>query len=358
LKIIVDAHEDIAYNFRSYGRDYRHSAYHKRGAEAGSPLLARSGEAMVGLPDALIGRVAVTFATLFAAPANKVDTTFSASQYSTPKEAFAIGSAQMDYYERLCDEDERLRIVHTKADLDAVLATWRDNASLEHVQQGLVVLMENADPILEPKQFEEWYERGVRVVGPAWSHNRYTGGTGYPGGLTHLGKELLEVMASFNAILDLSHMAEQAYFEALDRFSGVLIASHSNARRFSNTDRNISDVMIQRLAERDGVIGTVLYNPFLDQNWRSGDPKRNVPFSKVIDSIDHVCQITGSARHAAIGADLDGGFGAESAPEGFDTIADLWKIDAALAARGYSEDDITAILGGNMLRQLRASLPG
>src|SRR5690606_9455364 len=118
-------------------------------------------------------------------------------------------------------------------------------------RQGLVLLMENADPILEPRQFEEWYERGVRIVGPAWEGTRYCGGTGQPGGLTAVGRELLEVMASFNAILDLSHMAEQSFLESLDLYEGILIASHSNPRRFRNTDRHLSDTMIRRLAERD-----------------------------------------------------------------------------------------------------------
>src|SRR5690606_8922892 len=104
--------------------------------------------------------------------------------------------------------------------------------------------MEGADTILEPKQVEEWYERGVRAVGLAWMATRYSAGTGAPGKLSSLGRALLEVMASFNMILDLSHMAEDAYLEAVDHYPGVLIASHSNPRKFVNTDRHLSDAMI------------------------------------------------------------------------------------------------------------------
>jgi membrane dipeptidase len=115
--------------------------------------------------------------------------------------------------------------------------------------------------------------------------------------------------------------------------------------------------MIQRLAERDGVMGIVLFNRFLDNNWAAGDPKTDVPLSVVIDAIDYVCQLTGSAAHVGLGSDFDGGFGVESIPDGLDTISDLWNIGAALRARSYTEADIEAILGGNMLRKLRQSLP-
>jgi membrane dipeptidase len=218
--------------------------------------------------------------------------------------------------------------------------------------------MEGADPILEPKQFEEWYERGVRIVGTSWQATRYAGGTGEPGGLTDLGRELLEIMADFNAILDLSHMAEQACMESLDRYEGIVIASHSNPRHFCNTDRHLTDEAIRRLAERDGVMGIVLYNRFLTNDWKKGDPRSKVPLATVIAAIDYVCQLTGSASHVGIGTDFDGGFGVESIPEGLDTVGDLLEIGKALRAKGYAEADIEAVLGANMLRKLRQALVG
>jgi membrane dipeptidase len=260
----------------------------------------------------------------------------------------------MDYYERLNDESEKIRLVRTLADLDAVLSTWDDGKDMGDHQQGLVILMENADPIIEPKQFEEWYERGVRIVGPAWQATRYCGGTGQPGPLTDLGRDLLNIMADFNAILDLSHMAEESYREAVDRYEGVIIASHSNPRRFRNSDRHLSDDMIRRLAERDGVMGIVLFNAFLSNTWKKGE---KLPLSVVIAAIDHVCQLTGSAAHVGLGSDFDGGFGLESIPDGLDTVGDLWTIGKHLRERGYKETDIAAILGGNMTRKLRQTLP-
>lgn len=355
--IIVDAHEDIAYNALCYNRDYRTGALEKRSAEAGTSTAEHAGEATVGLPDSILGRVAVVFATLFVAPAKKEESRWDRLMYKTPQEAYRLGSEQLDYYHRLFDESDKVRLVETKADLEAVLATWEPGREIEQHQQGMVILMENADPIVEPRQFEEWYERGVRLVGPAWQGTRYCGGTGDPGPLTNLGRELLEVMASFNALLDLSHMAEQSYLEAVDRYEGQIIASHSNPRSFVNTDRHLSDEMIMRLAERDGVMGIVFYNRFLKEGWTKADGKAAVPFSIITDAIDYVCQLTGSAAHVGIGTDFDGGFGAESSPDGFETSTDLWLVGDALRERGYSEDDVTAILGGNMLRKLRQILP-
>jgi membrane dipeptidase len=263
---------------------------------------------------------------------------------------------QLDYYHRLADESDQVRLVRDLADLDAVLATWGEGKTVKDRQQGMVVSMEGADPILEPKQFEEWYERGVRIVGPAWEETRYSAGTGKPGRLTKAGRELLEVMAGFNAMLDLSHMAEAAFYEALDLYDGVVIASHSNPRKFRDTDRHLSDDMIRRLADHEGVMGVALYSRFLSNHWERTDPKSSITLSVVADVIDHICQLTGSALHVGIGSDFDGGFGVKHIPHELDTVADLWQIGTVLRARGYGEADIEAVMSGNMLRKLRQVL--
>lgn len=356
--IIVDAHQDIAYNALCYGRDYRRSVFETRRKETDEALLARRGIATIGLPEAILGRVGVVFSTLFVAPHDgKPDSNWANFTYRTPREAYELALGQADYYNRLADDVQQIRLIKTLPDLDDVLATWSEGQELRQHQQGLVFLMENADPILEPKQFEEWYERGVRIVGPAWEATRYAGGTGHPGPLTKLGYELLSIMTDFNVILDLSHLAEQACLQALDYYEGTVIASHSNPRKFRNTDRHLTDTMIRHLAERDGVMGIVLYNRFLSDSWSKGDPKTDMPLSVVLDAIDYVCQLTGSSAHVGVGSDFDGGFGMESIPEGLDTVMDLLSLANLLRARGYAEADVEAVLGGNMLRKLRQTLP-
>lgn len=356
--IVVDGHQDIAFNALCNGRDYRRSALQTRQLETDPTLVKYRGTATVGLPDALLGRVAIVFSTTFVAPFDADDSpAWAGVTYQTPTEAYKLATAQLDYYHRLADETEKIRLVKTAADLDAVLATWADGKEMHEHQQGLVLLMESADPILEPEQFEEWYERGVRIVGPAWKATRYAGGTHMPGPLTKLGHELLDVMNGFNAILDLSHLAEEACLQALDQYDGIVIASHSNPRHFRDTDRHLTDTIIHQLAERDGVMGIVPYNNFLSNEWRAGDAKATVPLTVVVDAMDYVCQLTGSAAHVGIGSDFDGGFGRESIPQGLDTVTDLLTIADALRERGYAEADIEAIMSGNMLRKLRQALP-
>lgn len=351
--LIVDAHQDIAWNLLGYERDYRVSALKHREREA--PL--NYPPATIGLPDALLGRVGLIFSTLFVLPGQSSDLGMAnvPPKYHNPRQAYQQALGQLDYYNRLADEDPRIRIIRTMKDLDQVLASWQDGKEIGQHLQGLVVLMEGADPVLEPRQFEEWYERGVRVLGTSWSATRYAGGTGMPGGLTPLGRELLEQMANFNTLLDLSHSAEQSFYESIDQYQGPIIASHSNPRRFCNTDRHLSDDMIRLLAERDGVMGVVLYNRFLSDKWSKGDPR--LPLTIVTDIIDYICQITGSASHVGIGSDFDGGFGADQVPQGLETTGDLLAIATLLKQKGYASDDIAAIMGGNMIRKLREALP-
>jgi membrane dipeptidase len=195
------------------------------------------------------------------------------------------------------------------------------------------------------------------MIGPAWESTRYAGGTHEPGPLTSDGYRLLEQMQELGMILDLSHLSEEAYYQAIDRYEGVMIATHANPRRFLPTSRGLSDEMIRLLAERGGVVGVVPYNKFLKPTWSRGDPKQAVSLQDVADVVDHICQLTGSVEHVAIGSDFDGSFGFEHVPAEINTIADLNLLRAILAERGYEPDQIEKVMAGNWLRILRAGLP-
>jgi membrane dipeptidase len=167
-------------------------------------------------------------------------------------------------------------------------------------------------------------------------------------------------MADIGFILDLSHMAEQAYLQALDTYPGQIIASHSNARALlkrSDSDRFLSDRQIQGIIERDGIIGIVPYNRFLNPQWTPQDGRQAIRLEQVIDQIDYICQMAGDARHVGIGTDFDGGFGVQYTPAEIDTISDLQKLIPLLEERGYVPEDVAAILGENWLSLLRHSLP-
>jgi len=349
---IVDAHEDIAWNALVLGRDVRRSALETRRLEENTDIPQRNGLCMVGLPEWLAGGVAIVCGSIFVAPASRGFP--EAHIYTTAEEAHTLAQAQLDFYHRLADECEQIALIGTRADLNGVLDGWENGSP----KVGIIPLMEGADPIREPAEAEQWFERGVRLVSLSWKAGScYAGGDAVPGPLTDAGRELLAVMADLGLILDVSHLAEEAFFEAVDRFEGRIVATHANPRARVPGSRQLSDEMIRRLVERDGVIGLVPYNRFLRPGWSKGDPKEAVTVADVAAVVDHVCQVVGDAVHAGLGSDFDGGFGAESAPAELDTVADLARIGPALAELGYGEEDIAAVLGNNWLRVLRAALP-
>ena len=358
--IIVDMHRDIAYDAIDCDRDYRLSVAENRRLEAGVSHPRRRGKSATGLPDALAAKIAVVGATLFVEPkefkpwGGLNPLAHALSSYSTPQEAHDMAMRQLEYYIQLAASTPSVRIIDSRADLDGVLATWAEGADPAQRLQGMVILMEGADPVIEPSQFGRWDKRGVRILGTSWSRTHYAGGTQAPGPLNDLGRQLLKEMAKFNAILDLSHMAEEACMESLEIYPGPIIASHANPRAFCDTDRHLSDGAIKLLAERDGVMGLVLLNLFWKTDWKVGEP---ILVSRIADAVDHICQLTGSNRHVGIGTDWTAGMGSDEYPDDFDTVADLWKIADALRARGYSEAAIDGVMSGNMLRKLREGLP-
>jgi membrane dipeptidase len=276
-------------------------------------------------------------------------------------EARRLYLAQADFYRRWVDDHpEKFRLILNRADLESALAGWSGD-DLARRRVGLILLMEGAEALRSPDEIEEWYERGVRLLGPAWAANQYTGGGYEPGPLTGEGCGLLDAMADLGLGLDLSHMSESASLEALDRYPGVVFASHSNPGtlipRPQYPERHLSRNIIRRLVEREGVIGIVPYNRFLRGDWDLSDGRGEFTLADVAAHIDAICQFAGDAAHAAIGSDFDGGFGREALPLGLDSVADLRFIGEALAARGYGQADVDAILGENWLRMLRRALP-
>jgi membrane dipeptidase len=217
---------------------------------------------------------------------------------------------------------------------------------------GIVLLMEGADPIVAPAQLQRWFDDGPRVVGLAhYGPSAYAVGTGDSGPLTASGAELLRAMRRLRMILDLTHGCDPSFYQAIDLFDGPLLASHNNCRALVPGDRQFSDEQIRLIIERCGVIGVALDAWMLHPGWIRGASDRGlVTLENTADHIDHICQLAGNAHHAAIGSDLDGGFGTEQCPADLDSIADLQKLAGILDARGYTSDDVARIFHGNWLR--------
>ncbi len=349
---IVDAQQNIAFNAQQLGWDYTRWAWHQR---QGRPIAEPP--PVTSLRDNILGRVAIVFGSLqVLAETTPGLASWQRHAYRTAADARALAQWQVDYYRRLADENDRIRLISTRQDLAEVVATWRGDDMAGRLQ-GLVIKMNGAEPISEPKQLEEWLEFGLRIVAPAWRQTRYAAAADSDGGLTLLGFELLEVMAGFNLLLDIAAMSDRASAEALERYDGAIIASHSSPRHFHPSPRCLADGAIRHLAERDGVMGVMVYNQYLRRDWHPGDRNRQATLAHWVDAVDYVCQLTGSVDHVGLGSDIDGGYAYRALPVGLDSAGDLWRLRRLLLERGFAEAEAAAILGGNMLRKLNETLP-
>jgi len=362
LPLIVDAHEDLADNVLNFGRDYTRAAEETRRLEKAAHAIAldHNGETLLGWPDYQRGRVAVIFSTLFATPIRRREGDWDKQSYADFNQAHQLYRAQLDVYHKLTDEHpDQFRLVGSRTELESVLTAWSDTSALTH-PVGLVPLMEGAEGVRDPSELEQWWEWGVRLIGPAWAGTRFCGGTRDPGPLTDDGRNLLAAMADIGFTLDLSHMDILSARQALDLYPGPIIASHANAAALLpgyDGNRLLTDEVIQGIITRDGIIGVVPFCRFLSMDWNKGDECSGITLETLAAHVDHICQLAGDALHVGLGTDFDGGFGLASVPAGIDTIADMQKLGPVLKAEGYTDEQIAGVLGGNWLRHLRNSLP-
>ena len=163
-------------------------------------------------------------------------------------------------------------------------------------------------------------------------------------------------MDRLGIILDATHLCDDSFWEAMDHFKGPVWASHSNCRALVPHNRQFADEQIKALIERGAVIGAALDAWMIAPNWVRGKTtpeSAGLKLEKIVEHIDHICQIAANANHSGIGSDLDGAFGREQTPADLDTIADMARIRGMLAERGYSAKDIEAIAHGNFIRFLK-----
>ena len=238
-------------------------------------------------------------------------------------------------------------------------------------------------------RLRDLYARGARYLtltwnnGNAWAGSSIGEGNTRTGGLTPVGRDVVREMNRIGMLVDLLHVSDSTFYDAIAVSTAPVIASHSSARALSDVPRNMTDDQLRAIARNGGVVNVNFYSRFIDSRYRadierveetvraaraaakaagedSASAARRIsamrdslaaaipptPFSVLIDHIDHIAKVAG-VDHVGLGSDFDG---VSALPLGMEDVTRLSRIAQALLDRGYSEDDVKKMLGGNMLR--------
>ena len=352
--LIIDGHLDLAMNAMEWNRDLKQSVYALREREVGLTDKLDRAKGVVSLPELRKGKIGLVVATQIS---RYVEKGSSLPGWHSPEQAWAQAQGQRAWYNAMEDVGEMVQIKDL-ATLEKHLKLWNDTTIPDEKKPiGYILSLEGADSLINLSYLERAYNYGLRALGPAhYGPGRYANGTGMTGPLGAPGKELLKEMDRLNIILDVTHLTDEAFWQAMDLFKGTVWASHHNCRALVTHQRQLADEQIKALLERDAVIGGALDTWMLGNGWVRGksDPlTAGINLEKLIDHYDHICQMAGNSLHIAIGSDLDGMFGKEQTPYDLETIADLQHLKGLLQKRGYSQEDIENVFFGNWLRMVR-----
>ncbi len=293
-------------------------------------------------------------------------------------------------YEQAARHPDRMMMAFSAADIE--------RAHREHKLAALMGIEGGHSIENDMHLLRDYYRLGVRYMTLSWSNtNEWADSSGdindpkvqHHNGLTDFGKQVVLEMNRLGMMVDISHVADKTFWDAIAITKAPVIASHSSARALVNHPRNMTDEMLRAVAKNGGVVQVNFFSGFVDEDYRKameaqakdqaaavqqyvdslkaqGKPVSYIeidrierewtariprpPFKSLIDHIDHIAKVAG-VDHVGLGSDFDGVSGAT--PQGMDSAADLPKITQALLDRGYSPDDIKKIIGGNLLRVFR-----
>jgi membrane dipeptidase len=293
-------------------------------------------------------------------------------------------------YEQAARHPDRMRMAFSPADIE--------RAHREHKLAALMGIEGGHSIENDIHLLRDYYRLGVRYMTLSWSNtNEWADSSGdlddakvqHHNGLTDFGKQVVLEMNRLGMMVDISHVADKTFWDAIATTKAPLIASHSSARALVDAPRNMTDEMLRAVTKNGGVVQVNFFNGFDDADFRKameaqskdqaaavqkytdqfkaeGKPVNYVdidrierewtakiprpPLKSLIDHIDHIAKVAG-IDHVGLGSDFDGVSGAT--PQGMDSAADLPNITQALLDRGYSADDIKKILGGNLMRVFR-----
>ena len=310
---IVDAHEDIAFHINYFERDFI------------NPEIP----CMITLPGLNQAGIRLVFNTIFVHPKHRPDQTVEKAK------------AQVQVYDDIFVKNgNNVARILNNHDLDQLMSNKKI---------GFLTLMEGADPIEEINDLKFYFDKGIRILGPAWNNkNKYASGPETDSALSDEGKKLIQEMNNLGITLDLSHLNEKCFWDAIKITDLIPIATHSNARTLTNHPRNLYDDQLLAISERGGVTGIVFYNTFL----KTG---KNTPtLEDIFKHTDYIINLCGE-DHVGIGTDLDGGK-IEEFPQEIRQISSLPVVAQYFLEKGYTEERVKKIMGSNFLRVLKSNL--
>jgi len=290
-------------------------------------------------------------------------------------------------YEQAARHPDRMMMAFSVADVE--------RAHREHKLAALMGIEGGHSIENDMRLLRDYYRLGVRYMTLTWSNtNEWADSSGdiddpkvqHHNGLADFGKQVVVEMNRLGMMVDISHVADKTFWDAIATTKAPVIASHSSARALVDAPRNMTDDMLRAVAKNGGVVQVNFFSGFDDENYRKAEAAQakdqaaaieqyaeqmkaagtsitaadrdrierehlaripRPPFSSLIDHIDHIAKVAG-VDHVGLGSDFDGVSG--QTPQGMNSAADLPKITQALLDRGYSAEGIKKILGGNLLR--------
>ncbi len=312
------------------------------------------GKGTVCLPALRDGQIGLVVATQLA---RYRPSSYTPTAWNSPQQAWAMTQAQLAWYREMEAVGEMVQITDL-ASLETHLTRWTDERTANGKKPiGYILSLEGTDSLVDIDYLYRAHAYGLRAVGLShFGPGRYADGTKTMGRIHPKGLELLKVMGELDIILDVTHLTDEGFDQALDAYEGPIWASHHNVRQLVPVQRQLTDEQIKRLVSRGAVIGGMLDCWAMDHRFidKTSDPwQLDIRLERMVDHWDHICQLAGNADHIGIGSDLDGIFGTEQSPWDLNSIADLQKFDGILGRRGYADADIDNIFHGNWLRFLR-----
>ena len=354
IPLIIDGHLDLSMNAMEWNRDLTQSITEIRKSESGLSDKPDRGNNTVSFSAMRTGNIGMCIATLIARYAKP---THPLGGWQSPEQAWAMTQAQLTWYREM-ERLNHLTPITNEVQLENHLDNWNANSDQQPI--GYLLSLEGADSIITMDHLYQMYEEGLRAIGPAhYGPGTYAYGTDSDGPIGDKGRLLLRTMDELNMVLDVTHLSDTSFWEAIDCFQGPIWASHNNCRSLVNHNRQFTDEQIKIIIERNGVIGIALDAWMIVSDWQraiSHPSNTSVTLSHVLDHLDHICQIAGNADHVCLGTDLDGGFGTEQCPSDINTIADLQLIPDLLKARAYTIKQINGILHGNWINKFKSVL--